>query len=166
MNTLKSDLDTKNAVSEMFATIQKELPVILGINFAGDDIVLYKLEKTRLNEKGIEKFVENFINGGKNDIMTISETIQVKNRSLVDNIHVFVGSNFKKNINTIKKDILVFIDRPNTICRKYYHHFKNLSNLMKNSSLEFAKIDFSVNEIPEFKINSIFPKLLLFLETK
>lgn len=149
-------------IQEMIVIKPKDMPMVIGINYVDNKMILYRLEKKNFVEKELNLFVENFINKGKNYLLYVSETQNEKEKQR--KVQKFYGNTIKRKIIESKRDVLVFVDQSISCsyCKKLSHSFKRLSQHLKETNITFGKIDYYYNDIPEFQFKLPFPKLLLF----
>lgn len=148
----------------MFTLMNKDMPAVLGINFYNDKMILYVLNKSLSNDENeLNLFVENFLNGTKKYIHHISEQNFPNSNQKDGNITYLTSLSIKKKIIETKKDVILFIDDSISClkCNTVYSIFKDLSENIY-SSVAFAKLDYSVNDLPDLHLGNILPKILFF----
>jgi len=144
------------------------MPAILGINFYNDKMIQYILNKSLINdEKELNSFFENFLNGNKNYLNYLSEQTYSNSKQNDGNVTYLTAFSFKKLLEETNKDVVLFVEDSISCvkCNSVYSIFKDLSgNIFSN--ITFAKLDFSVNELPDLEIGKNLPKILFFPHDK
>jgi hypothetical protein len=147
----------------MFSLLTKDMPAILGINFYNDNMIQYILKKSLINdEKELNSFFENFLNGNKKYI-NYFEHIHSNSKQKDGNVFYSTSFSIRKLIEETNMDIILFVDDSISCvkCNLIYSTFKDLSGIIF-SNITFAKLDLSINELPDLELGKNLPKILFF----
>jgi protein disulfide-isomerase A1 len=157
--TVNSDEAENERVLEYFGLQQAELPSIRLITLK-DEMNKFKPDFTEITSSGLTDFVNSFFDGKLKPHLLSQEIPEDWDKNPVK---VLVGKNFYDVVNDESKTVLVTFVAPWCgHCKQLTPIYEQLGEKYKdNSDIVVAKMDATVNELEDIKIQS-FPTIKLF----